>query len=80
MATMEQARAVIEWSERGWTAVRFPNTTMEEMRIGGPVFLTNNQQRLIMVDNDGQAYEVNAEVLRQGQALELPPARPKMGA
>lgn len=73
MSTLHQGRAVIELGQKGWEAVRlFPNpTSVAEVTVGGPIYLTNTQRQMIVVDSTGTAYPVD---LSLETATKNPPA------
>lgn len=61
MSTLQQGRTVIELCQKGWEAVRlFPDPpSVSEATIGGPIYLTNAQRKMIVVDSTGTAYSVD---------------------
>ena len=77
MSTLVQVRTIVEWSEKGWTPVRFPNAdNIETATVGGPAFLANPSGKMVMVDNDGLVYHVDPCALRQSTPIPLEDVRP----
>ena len=77
MSTFNQIKTIVEWSEKGWTPVRFPNAeSIDTVTIGGPSFLANGAGKLVMVDNDGSVYHVDPTEVRKTAPMELEDVRP----
>ena len=77
MSTLIQIKTIVEWSEKGWTPVRFPNAeSIETATIGGPSFLANSSGKMVMVDNDGAVYHVDPTEVRKTAPIELEDCRP----
>lgn len=59
MSTLYQMRAVVELTNQGWEAVRFPDRDVEHAVLGGNTYMVNKQHTMIVVDAKGDAYEVD---------------------
>lgn len=57
MSTIYQVRSVVELTNQGWEALRFPDR--EDITLGGYTYMANNKHEVIVVDAKGDAYRVD---------------------
>lgn len=57
MSTFYQVRSVVELTNQGWEALRFPDR--KDITLGANIYMANDKHEVIVVDGKGDAYRVD---------------------
>ena len=64
MSSFKHVQTVMELTQQGWEALRFPQPAdTGEMIVGGVTYLANAQREMLVVDSTGNAYLVDISLL-----------------
>lgn len=74
MSTIYQVRTVVELTNQGWEALRFPDR--EHLILGSNTYMANKEHEVIVVDAKGDAYRVDMTL---GTAKSNPPIYTSQG-
>lgn len=59
MSTLNQMRSVVDLTNQGWEVVRFPDRPDDNIMCGGPTYMANSANQMIVVVSSGHAYRVD---------------------
>lgn len=62
MSSLYQVRSVVELTNQGWEALRFPDRDIENLIFGGNIYMANKNHDIIVVDSQGDAYTVDVRL------------------